>query len=215
MKLDERYSNTSAKKYGAESYDEWDNKDNDRWGAQAWGKDRDVYGASSYGKAASDYDRQGQYGNYGGYGGYGNKGYGGHGHGYGGYGKNVGYGNQYGNGGASASYGAQQAGYDNDVWAKNAGGADYDSRWGKSYDSVDAASYDNEEYGRKLKANDDVWAVDYDQYDNKDAGAYGAAASKQYGGYQQSYKPAAKPSYGGWGNYGGYGNNNNYGNYGW
>ena len=37
----------------AESYDEWDNADDDKWGAQAWGKDRDVYGASSYDKVAS------------------------------------------------------------------------------------------------------------------------------------------------------------------
>ena len=30
-----------VKVYAAESYDEWDNKDDDKWGAQAWGKDID------------------------------------------------------------------------------------------------------------------------------------------------------------------------------
>ena len=43
----ETYGKTNAKSYEAESYDEWDMKDNDKWGAQAWGKDRDAYGASS------------------------------------------------------------------------------------------------------------------------------------------------------------------------
>ena len=61
LSIKESYGNTQAKSYAAESYDEWDNKDDDKWGAQAWGKDRDVYGASSYGRAASE----GAYGSYG------------------------------------------------------------------------------------------------------------------------------------------------------
>merc|ERR1719264_2086198 len=44
---------THAKSYAAESYDEWDNKDDDKWGAQAWGKDRDMSAASSKVGAAS------------------------------------------------------------------------------------------------------------------------------------------------------------------
>lgn len=53
------FDNTRAKAYEAESYDEWDNNDADKWGAQAWGSDKDVYGASSYGAKAS----AGKYGN--------------------------------------------------------------------------------------------------------------------------------------------------------
>ena len=34
----ESYGKTNAKSYAAESYDEWDNKDDDKWGAQAWGQ---------------------------------------------------------------------------------------------------------------------------------------------------------------------------------
>ena len=62
LSIEESYGRTNAKSYAAESYDEWDNKDDDKWGAQAWGQDRDVYGASSYGKAASsgDYDQYGK-----------------------------------------------------------------------------------------------------------------------------------------------------------
>jgi hypothetical protein len=186
LSINESYGKTQAKSYGAESYDEWDNKDNDKWGAQAWGKDRDVYGASSYGKAAS----AGQYGaasqDYG---------YGGHGYGYG----NNGYNSNYGakQAAASKSYGASQAGYDNDEWAKQSYGSDFDSRWGKSYDSVDAKSYDNEHYAKEVQADDDVWAQDYDTYNRGGAAGYGKAASaSQYGNNK-------------WGGYGGW--NNGYG----
>merc|ERR1712037_87782 len=47
------YDDTWAKSYAAESYDEWDNRDADKWGGQAWGRDRDIYGASSSGGKAS------------------------------------------------------------------------------------------------------------------------------------------------------------------
>ena len=174
------YDQTFAKAYSAESYDEWDNADKDNWGAQAWGKDRDVYGASSYGAKASA-KKTDQYG----YpivahveGSYGNTGYG-HGAGYGnGYG-NKGYGGAYAYDakvgqvndktvweGASQKSAASQAGYDNDEWAKQASGSDFDSRWGKSYDRVSAKNYENEKYARWLQADDDQWAEDYDRYND-------------------------------------------------
>jgi len=53
LSIDESYGKTNAKSYRAESYDEWDNQDNDKWGSQAWGKDRDAYGASSWERDAS------------------------------------------------------------------------------------------------------------------------------------------------------------------
>lgn len=180
------YDQTRAKAYSAESFDAWDNRDDDKYGAQAWGKDRDVYGASSYGKAASMKD-VGQYGGYGAaagaqgqaYGGY----YGGKGLYAGGASQSSAAAGQYGKGssvwqGASAAAGAAQAGYDNDEWAKQAHGSDYDSRWGKSYDRVSARSYENEQYARDLQVDHDVWAEDYDRYDDRDAYGYGAAASK-------------------------------------
>jgi len=166
LAISESYGKTNAKSYAAESYDEWDNQDNDKWGAQAWGKDRDVYGSSSYGKAASSADAD-QYA----YGGQAGKGHG-HGKGYGGAAAQTWK-------GASASYGAAKGGYDNDAWAKQAYGSDYDSRWGKSYDSVDAKSYDGEWYARSVRADDDQWAEDYDRYDSGDADSYGQAASSQ------------------------------------
>ncbi len=198
------YDQTRAKAYSAESYDEWDNQDADKWGAQAWGKDRDVYGASSYGAKASDIQKKGygagaygaskhgQHGSYGGKVSYGGKQSSG-------WGKNAGYGKTgyyggsygaqeqaskagYGQGssvwaGASQGSGAAKAGYDNDEWAKQAAGSDFDSRWGKSYDRVSAKSYDNEKYARWLQADDDQWAEDYDRYDSGDKDSYGRAAS--------------------------------------
>jgi len=47
LEIDESYGKTSAKSYRAESYDEWDNQDNDKWGGQGWGRDFDKKGASS------------------------------------------------------------------------------------------------------------------------------------------------------------------------
>ena len=218
-----KYDRTDAKSYRAISFDEWDNKDDDAWGAQSWGKDRDVYGASSYGKAASarDVDAYGRAG-------YGAAAYGaskhgsahlGHGHGWGkGYGGKVSYGaNAYGAAqggaygkagqvwqGASKAGGAAAGAYDNDEQAQQAYGRDFDSRWGKSYDSVSAKAYKNESFSRDLQADDDQWAEDYDRYDDKDAGAYGAAASAKGGlkghgwGYQRpgSFQAASKAGYG-------------------
>ena len=41
LEIDESYDNTHAKSYGAESYDEWDNGDDDYWNSQAWNRDYD------------------------------------------------------------------------------------------------------------------------------------------------------------------------------
>merc|ERR1719458_2415765 len=95
LSIDESYGKTGAKSYKAESYDQWDNKDNDGWGGQAWGTDKDAAHASSQAYAASAGDKARAAASYGGhahgYGlgyGYGGPGYGaGYGHGYGGYGK--------------------------------------------------------------------------------------------------------------------------------
>merc|ERR1719201_367293 len=219
------YDQTRAKAYSAESYDEWDNRDDDTYGAQAWGKDRDVYGASSYGKADSmkEYD---QYGGYGSGAAAQGSSYGGSktvktaapskGHGWGskgqGYGaKTVSYGGSqsassgqgaYAKGGsiwegASRAGAAAVGGYDNDEWAKQAHGSDYDSRYGKSYDRVSARSYENEMYARDLQVDDDMWAEDYDRYDDKDAMGYGSAASKEQKlGYYGKGKGSS-----GWGGY--------------
>ena len=236
LEVDESYEATWAKSYDAESYDEWDNKDDDRWGAQAWGKDRDLFGASSEGARASEgdvdaaaYGAAGAYGAsgakgygsaaggayggaYGGYGGYGGA-YGGYGQqAYGGYAKSAGQAAQgYGAGkakeaGASGSRAAAVGAYDNDEWAKQAYGRDFDSRYGKSYDSVAANSYDDEQYARKVRADDDQWAEDYDRRQEQDRDAYSAGASDEY---QQpevrktTYVPHVQ--YGSYGSYGGKG----------
>jgi len=229
LEVDESYEATWAKSYDAESYDEWDNKDDDKWGAQAWGKDRDAYGASSQGYAASQGDWNG-YGQQGAYG----KSYGGHksGHGHG-YGHGHGHGKSYGGKAAygSAAYGAeddrdaskahaaQRSGYDNDEWAKQAYGSDYDTRWGKSYDSVAAKSYDDEQYARKIWADDDQWAEDYDRYDTRAADSYkkAASANSKYGASDKTTVTPVTVSYKnhGYGHgshgHGGYGSSNGYG----
>merc|ERR1712037_1018751 len=56
---------------------------------------------------------------------------------------------------------------DADAWAKQAYGSEYDSRWGKSYDFVNANEYDDEQYARKVRADDDQWAEDWDVYTKK------------------------------------------------
>ena len=238
LEVDESYKQTWAKSYDAESYDEWDNKDADKWGAQAWGSDEDVAGASSYGKRASagDLDKK-AYGDAG-YGGVGyGKGYGsaygagslGYGHGLSAHG--AGYGKAYG-GKAYGAYGqgkvkhqdyqasegaaAAKAGYDNDAWAKQASGSDFDSRWGKSYDFVNANEYDDEQYARKVRADDDQWAEDYDLFQYKDLDNYGQQASAEAAQpkvTKTTYTP--KISYGGYGYGQGYGKGASYGGHGW
>ena len=234
LEVDESYKQTWAKSYDAESYDEWDNKDADKWGAQAWGSDEDVAGASSYGARASagDLDKKaygdGAYGAQGygkAYGGAYGSAIGGYGHGAGAYG--AGYGKAYG-GKAYGAYGqgkashqdyqaseggaAARAGYDNDAWAKQASGSDFDSRWGKSYDFVNANEYDDEQYARKVRADDDQWAEDYDLFQYKDVDQYGAAASAESAQpkvTKTTYSPVV--SYGGYGYGKGYGKGASYG----
>jgi len=94
------------------------------------------------------------------------------------------YGKQYSSGEvagqdyqASNQGAASQAGYDNDSWSKNAYGQDTDSRWGKSYDFVNANEYDDEQYARKVRADDDQWAEDYDVWTQKDQNQYAQKAS--------------------------------------
>ena len=47
------YDKTDAKSYKAESYDEWDNKDNDKYDARSTGQVRDQYAAASQANGAS------------------------------------------------------------------------------------------------------------------------------------------------------------------
>jgi len=238
LEVDESYKQTWAKSYDAESYDEWDNKDADKWGAQAWGSDEDVAGASSYGKRASAGDldkaalRKGQAGALG-YGKAYGQAYGAglHGHGLGLGVQGAAYGQAYG----AKSYGGQvaakashqdyqasdaaaaaRAGYDNDAWAKQASGSDFDSRWGKSYDFVNANEYDDEQYARKVRADDDQWAEDYDLFQYKDLDNYGAAASAEAAQpkvTKTTYQPVV--SYGGYGYGKGYGKGVVSNGYGW
>merc|ERR1711957_871826 len=132
MGISESYGKTNAKSYAAESYDEWDNKDDDKWGAQAWGKDRDLAAASSHANAASDADW-----NNGSQAGYGQAAYAGEQKGYGAaYGNQgssygSGYGNGYGSGHGSqgSSYGAK------DSYGKSYGG--YGAAAQQSYAAAD------------------------------------------------------------------------------
>ena len=202
-------------------------------------------GASSFGSRASESDKDtakyaygAAYGAYGAAGakGYGQaglvkggKGWGGHGVGvagaygakgaqaYGGY-----QGGQYSKqksvkqAGASTAHAAAAMGYDNDEWAKQAYGRDMDTRWGKSYDFVDANSYDDEQYARKVRADDDQWAEDYDRRTSMDHDTIGAAASTE-ARQPQIKKTAYVPhvQYGQYGSYGGYGGVAQKGGYAW
>merc|ERR1711957_496779 len=129
LSIKESYDRTWAKSYAAESYDEWDNKDDDKWGAQAWGKDRDLAAASSHANAASDADW-----NNGSQEGYGAA-YGNQGSSYGsGHGK--GYGSGYGNGYGSSGHGSQGSSYGaKDSYGKSYGG--YGAAAQQSYAATD------------------------------------------------------------------------------
>merc|ERR1712060_475281 len=179
--FNEHYDDTRAKSYGAESYDEWDNTDDDTWGALAWGRDQDKHGHGAYGYGAHQ-STPSSHGH-----GWGKGGHGGWGHGgssaqqYG----NKGYGAQYGAKnygaakGASGEWKAAKGGYDNDAWAKGAYGTDHDSRYGKSYDAVHAKSHNEQNYLRHTQADDDRWAVDEDTGFDYDEYGYGNDASAQ------------------------------------
>jgi len=178
LSIDESYDQTWAKSYDAESYDEWDNKDDDKWGAQAWGKDRDIYGASSVGQGASeaDWDGYGREGHqaasadgratqvvhHGGHGyGHGHGGHGGHGgYGHGGHG---GYATRQVKGGhaaASASQAGRYAEKDHDKASRGRAAA--------------RAGYDNDEWAKQAYGSDydSRWGKSYDSvnaksYDNE------------------------------------------------
>ena len=148
LAIDESYGRTNAKSYRAESYDEWDNQDDDQWGGQGWGRDYDAVGKSS-----KEYDAS----------------------------AHLAKDKKLSTDAASWDGAAQAAGYDNDAWAKQAYGKDYDNRWGKSYDSVEARNYANEHYAREVRADDDQWAEDRDGVYKGSAAAAAAAASAQRG----------------------------------
>jgi hypothetical protein len=81
---------------------------------------------------------------------------------------------------------------------------------------VNAASYDDQQYARKVRADDDQWAEDYDKYTENDWDRKAAAASvtkKTPAVKKTTYVPTYDYGYGGYGNggYGGYG----YGGYGY
>ena len=80
---------------------------------------------------------------------------------------------------ASASHSAAEGAYDADAYAKQTYGSDKDSSWGRSYDSVKAQSFSDEQYARGIEADDDQWAVNYDEYEAADAGSSADAASAE------------------------------------
>jgi len=197
LSVEESYEQTWAKAYDAESYDEWDNKDDDKWGNDSWAQDNSDYGASSYGAAASAGDveqSQSRYGkSYGGYGGYGS--------GYGQKGSQYGEEESYmGDYQASAQGRAEKEGSESDQFSKSQYDSDFDSRYGKSYDFVEANEYDDEQYARKVRADDDQWAEDRRERAYGNAYGYAKAASveqKQPEIKRTTYEP--QYSYGGYG----------------
>ena len=82
------------------------------------------------------------------------------------------------NSAASSAALAAVSGYDNDSWASQANGSDQDSRYGKSYDFIEANEFDDEQYSRKVRADDDQWAENRDETTSRDANAVAAAASQ-------------------------------------
>lgn len=78
---------------------------------------------------------------------------------------------------ASTETAAAESAYDGDEWAKQAYGADSDSRWGKSYDSIEVNTFEDEQYSRSIHADDDMWAEDKDVVIESDAAEAGEAAS--------------------------------------
>lgn len=129
LSIKESYDRTWAKSYDGKYYDEWDIQKDKKRGAQAWANGNGQYGASAqdFGASQGDWRRDG------------------------GYDRGYGYGGQYGARdqlGASQAWAAQRGSYDGGDWARQAYGAETGSRWGKSYDAVDAKSYEDEQYAR-------------------------------------------------------------------
>ena len=59
-------------------------------------------------------------------------------------------------------------------------------QWGRSYDSVNAQSFTDEQYVRGVDADDDSWAVDYDKWETEEN------ASKEAGASSTEVKDGAK-----------------------
>ena len=106
---------------------------------------------------------------------------GGYGNGYATYGAYGGYG-AYGEKSAqttaaSMSKAAAKAGYSKDAWADKIYGKDFKSSWGRSYDLVEADSFDDEQYKRELDTDDDAWGSYFSETVSEDKDAAGEAAS--------------------------------------
>ena len=80
---------------------------------------------------------------------------------------------------ASDAIKASEKGSDNDEKAAQAYGRDKDSRWGRTYDRVQANSFDTVNYEREIWADDDEWAESGDAHEVEDAEASKEAASAE------------------------------------
>ena len=60
------------------------------------------------------------------------------------------------------------AGQDYDEVDEGKHGSIKAGQWGRSYDSVKAQSFTDEQYARGIDADDDSWAVDYDRWDEEE-----------------------------------------------
>ena len=78
---------------------------------------------------------------------------------------------------SSSAFGAAQKGYDNDEWAQQSAGSSRDSLYGKSYDSVAANEYTDEQYARGQRAKDNQSAFRFNSWGNTDLASSGAAKS--------------------------------------
>ena len=80
---------------------------------------------------------------------------------------------------ASDAIKASAKGSDNDENAKQAYGRDRDTRWGRTYDRVQANSFDDVHYEREIWADDDEWAENGNGYAEESADADEEAASEK------------------------------------
>ena len=78
---------------------------------------------------------------------------------------------------ASDAIKSSEKGVDADEKAAQAYGRDKDSRWGRTYDRVQANSFDDVQYEREVWADDDEWAESGDAHEAEDAEASKKAAS--------------------------------------
>ena len=82
---------------------------------------------------------------------------------------------------ASESHKAEVSGHDYDEHDEGEHGSIKAGQWGRSYDSVKAQSFTDEQYARGIDADDDSWAVDYDRWEEeeKEAGEEGASKKEK------------------------------------